>query len=71
MSRASASSHSLQPGCSAGLCFSETAEPKQRVMKLLGVDGIGPRLGLNLGDRLRVQPAKVGRALRVAPAPAP
>ena len=38
-------------------------------MKLLGVDRIGPRLGLNLGDRLRVQPAKVGRALRVAPAP--
>ena len=38
-------------------------------MQLLGVDRIGPRLGLNLGDRLSVQPAEVGRALGVAPAP--
>ena len=50
-------------GRGAGLGFGQAAQPQQRVMQLLGVDGIGPGLGLNLGDRLRIQPAKVGRAL--------
>ena len=38
-------------------------------MELLGVDRIGPGLGADLGDRLRIEPAKVGGALRIAPAP--
>ena len=63
------SSHSLQPGAARASASVRQDEPKQRVVKLLGVDGIGPGLGLNLGDRLGVEPAKVGRALRVAPAP--
>src|SRR5580698_6156593 len=54
---------------SADFCLCQTAEPEQRVVQLLGIDGIGPGLGLNLGDRLGVQPAKVRRALRVAPPP--
>ena len=56
-------------GRRAGLLFGQGAQPQQRVMKFLGVDGVGPGLGADLGDRLRIEPAEVGGALRIAPAP--
>ena len=53
----------------ASLRVGQAAEPEQRVVQFLGVDRIGPSLDSNLRDRLRVEPAKLGGALRIVPAP--
>ena len=57
-------------GPGAGFVHAEESEPDQRVVQLVGVGGLGPCFAANAGDRLRIEPAKVGRRLRREPAPA-
>ena len=49
----------------------QEAEPGEQIMQLVRVGGIGPRLGADARDRLRVEPADVASGLGVDPAPAP
>ncbi len=56
-------------GRGASLGFGQRPQPQQGVMQFLGVDRIRPGFGLNPGDGLGIEPAKVGRVLGIAPAP--
>ena len=48
----------------------EESEPDQRIVQLVGIGGLRPRLGSHARDRLGIKPADIRRGLGREPAPA-
>ena len=71
--RASSASQSRQPASACDLGLGQEAEPDQRIVQLVGIGGVGPRLGLHPLDRLGIELAELvgllGRRASGAPSP--
>ena len=62
-----------QPGpvrTALDLCFSQEREPQERIVQLVRVGGVGPGFLAHAADGIGIEPAEVGGALRIEPAPA-